>query len=149
MCEAARRNVARAKRLLLCSEVEIHGEARSHSGAKLDAQIATMRKALQEATAEHPVARLNVEVHRSYEAYRLTCDEPIIQRVTEALQAIGEAPPQFHLTGGGSDANVLNARGITAVPVSTGMQSVHTTEERIAASDMVRSAELVLHVLDR
>lgn len=129
--------------------VEVHGEARSHSVGKLDAQIATMRKALYDAATEHPVARLEVQVHRSYEAYRLKCDEPIIQRITEALQAMGDAPPQFHLTGGGSDANVLNARGITAVPVSTGMQSVHTTKERIAVSDMVRSAELILHVLDQ
>jgi tripeptide aminopeptidase len=127
--------------------VEVHGEARSHNVGKLDAQIATMRKALHDAAAEHPLARLEVQVHRSYEAYRLKCDEPIIQRVAEALQAMREPPPQFHLTGGGSDANVLNARGITAVPVSTGMQSVHTTEERIAVSDMVRSAELILHIL--
>jgi tripeptide aminopeptidase len=127
--------------------VEIHGEARSHSLGKLDAQIATMRRALQYAAAEHPAARLDVQIQRAYEAYRLACDAPIIQRIVKALEAMGEPSPQFHLTGGGSDANVLNARGIAAVPVSTGMQSVHTTQECIAVSDMVRSAELVLHML--
>ena len=60
---------------------------------------------------------------------------------------MGEAPPDFHLTGGGSDANILNERGITAVPVSTGMQSVHTNQECILVSDMKRCAELVLHML--
>ena len=49
--------------------------------------------------------------------------------------------------GGGSDANILNARGIAAVPISTGMAGVHTTDEHVAVDDMVRCAELVLHTL--
>jgi tripeptide aminopeptidase len=60
---------------------------------------------------------------------------------------INQGKPLFQLSGGGSDANILNARGITAVPVSTGMQSVHTNQEHIAVSDMARCAELVLALL--
>ena len=127
--------------------VEIRGEARSHTTSKLDAQIAAMRQALEKAVSEHPGARLEIEVRRSYESYRLSEQDPLLQRICQALQDLGHTPPVFKLSGGGSDANILNARGIRAVPVSTGMQSVHTTEECIALDDMVTCARLVLHIL--
>jgi tripeptide aminopeptidase len=127
--------------------VEIRGEARSHDVAKLDAQIAAMRRALEDAVAQYPDARLELDIRRSYEAYRLAKTEPLIGRIARALDAMGEPPPEFRLSGGGSDANVLNARDITAIPISTGMQAVHTNREWIAVSDMARCAELVIRIL--
>jgi tripeptide aminopeptidase len=127
--------------------VDMRGEARSHDVAKLDAQIAAMRRALEEAVEQHPGARLELDIRRSYEAYRLAESEPLIGRIARALDAMGEPAPEFRLSGGGSDANVYNARGITAVPISTGMQAVHTNQEWIAVSDMVRCAELVIRIL--
>jgi len=127
--------------------VEMRGEARSHDVGKLDAQIAAMRQALEQAVARHPGARLELDIRRSYEAYRLARNRPLIQRIARALSAMGEPAPDFRLSGGGSDANILNARGITAVPVSTGMQAVHTNQEWVAVSDMARCAELVTRIL--
>ena len=60
---------------------------------------------------------------------------------------MGLGAPVLKAIGGGSDANVFNARGILALPVSTGMSSVHTNQECIAVADMVRCAELVMHTL--
>jgi tripeptide aminopeptidase len=127
--------------------VEIRGEVRSHDVAKLDAQVSAMRGALESAVAASDGAVLELAIERSYESYRLSFDTPIIQRVTTAMEAIDQGKPLFQLSGGGSDANILNTRGITAVPVSTGMQSVHTNQEHIAVSDMARCAELVLALL--
>ncbi len=127
--------------------VELRGEARSHDTAKLDRQIDAMRRSLQEAVDRHPGARLDLDVRRSYQAYRLSSELPIMRRIAAALDAMGEPAPEYRLTGGGSDANIFNAQGMAAVPVSTGMQSVHTHQERIAVADMVRCAELVAHVL--
>jgi tripeptide aminopeptidase len=127
--------------------VQMRGEARSHDVVKLDAQIAAMRRALEEAVAQHPGARLELDIRRSYEAYRLAKDEPLIQRIARALEAMDEPAPDFRLSGGGSDANILNARGITAIPISTGMQAVHTNQEWIAVSDMARCAELLVRML--
>jgi tripeptide aminopeptidase len=127
--------------------VTMRGEARSHDVAKLDAQIASMRQALQDEVEAHPGARLEVHVKRSYQAYRLAEDAPVIQRVAAALEAMGQGALILKASGGGSDANVFNARGIPALPVSTGMSGVHTNQECIAVADMVRCAELVLHAL--
>jgi tripeptide aminopeptidase len=128
--------------------VQIRGEARSHSVSKLDAQIATMRSALQQAVAGHQGARLELEIARTYQSYNLAEDTPIIQSVTAALKTLDETPPPvLRRTGGGSDANIYNARGIVALPVSTGMQAVHTNGECIALRDMVRCAELILYIV--
>ena len=127
--------------------VELWGEARSHDRLKLDTQISSMRKALEEAVAEQPGASLEVDIQRSYEAYHLPPTSPIIQRVAAALKAMGEDPPDLQASGGGSDANILNQRGIAAVPISTGMQAVHTTAELVAVADMGRCAELVWHTI--
>jgi len=128
--------------------VEIRGEARSHDPGKLNAQVTAMRGALEGAVAAHPGASLDLRIERTYQAFRLAPDAPIIRRVAAGLSACGAGPIELKVSGGGSDANILNARGICAVPISTGMQAVHTTDEFIALDDMVRCAELVLRVLD-
>lgn len=127
--------------------VEMYGEARSHDTSKLDAQVAAMHGALVDVAAAYPGARLEVNVRRTYASYRLSQQDPLVQRIARALHEMGEEEPVFHLTGGGSDANVFNAGGITAVPISTGMQSVHTNQECITWAAMVRCAELVLRVM--
>jgi tripeptide aminopeptidase len=132
---------------IVADRVSIRGESRSHDVHKLDAQIAAMSRALQNAVEAHPGAKLKVSVERSYEAYRLAEGSPVIQRVAAALRAMDLGAPVLKAIGGGSDANVFNARGILALPVSTGMSSVHTHQECIAVADMVRCAELVLHAI--
>jgi len=129
--------------------VSLRGEARSHDVTKLDAQILSMRAALETAVSVNKGARLELEIERAYTSFRLDEDAPLLKRVAAALAAMGEEPPVLQIGGGGSDANILNARGIAAVPISTGMEGVHTTAERIAVADMARCAEFVLHALDR
>jgi tripeptide aminopeptidase len=127
--------------------VDIRGEARSHDVQKLDAQIAAMRQALKDATSNAPGASVEIHVERSYEAYRLSLQDPLVDRITTALATMGQEAPEFRITGGGSDANVLNARGILAMPISTGMQAVHTHDEHVALTSMVHCAELLSLVL--
>jgi tripeptide aminopeptidase len=123
------------------------GEARSHDEAKLDAQIRAMRAALETAVAVNEGARLELDVARAYSSFRLDEDAPLLRRVARALDAMGEGAPIFKAGGGGSDANIFNARGIAAVPISTGMEGVHTVNECVAVDDMVRCAEFVLRAL--
>jgi tripeptide aminopeptidase len=127
--------------------VSLHGEARSHDVAKLDAQIDAMRTALETAVAAHEGARLELEIERAYPSFRLDAEAPLLRRVASTLEAMGEGAPILQAGGGGSDANILNARGIAAVPISTGMEDVHTTDESVAVADMVRCAEFVLRTL--
>ena len=50
-------------------------------------------------------------------------------------------------TGGGSDTNILNANGISAVNLAVGMRLAHTLEENISIEDLEKSAKLVLEIV--
>lgn len=130
---------------IVCDRVEVRAEARSHQAAKLAAQTQAMVKAFQEAAARHG-ATVDIEVTRPYTAYKMMADEPIIRLLAAGAAQVG-LEPSYIPSGGGSDANVFNAAGIRITNISTGMQEVHTTRERITVADMVRSAEWVLACL--
>jgi tripeptide aminopeptidase len=127
--------------------VSMRGEARSHDVTKLEAQVRSMRAALETAVSVNDGSRLDLEIDRAYTSFCLDADAPLLRRVAAALEAMEGGALVLEAGGGGSDANILNARGIEAVPISTGMQGVHTTSECVAVDDMVRCAEFVLHAL--
>ncbi|MDY7039843.1 MAG: M20/M25/M40 family metallo-hydrolase [Chloroflexota bacterium] len=126
---------------------EIHGEARSRSEDKLATQVRAMTRALEEAAARHDTS-VEVEVNRSFSAYDLDEDSQLVQQVARAADRLGLVPILI-ASGGGSDANVFNAGGLAALVLSTGMKDVHTAQETIAVDDMLRSAELVLTIVQQ
>jgi len=122
--------------------VELRGEARSRDAGKLAVQTDAMVTAL-ERSADAAGAQVSVDVTRAYDGYRLDEDDPLIELVSAAMRSLGLVP-RYKVTGGGSDANVFNARGMRTVQISTGMREVHTTNENIAVADMAAAAELLL-----
>ncbi len=126
-------------------EVTLRCEARSRQETKLVAQMQAMRAALEEAAARHG-ATVDLQQSRSYNGYNLSPEAPIVKRAAAAAEALG-LTPLLVPTGGGSDANVLNAGGIATVNLSTGMADVHTVNEHIAIADMVQGAELLLRIV--
>jgi tripeptide aminopeptidase len=125
---------------------EMEGEARSHDERKLEAQVQAMTEALKKAANRHG-AVVELDVWRSYSAFKLSEEDGIVRRAVAAAKTLGLTPALVP-SGGGSDANVFNAGGIAAINVSTGMDKVHTTEERIAVADMVKCAEFLLAILE-
>ncbi|MGI6379538.1 MAG: M20/M25/M40 family metallo-hydrolase [Anaerolineae bacterium] len=126
-------------------EVVLRSEARSRDADKLTRQTDAMVAALEEAAAAAG-ATVDVEVRHAYESYRLSEDDALVQLVTAAMGSIG-VEPRYVATGGGSDANILNARGMRMVQITTGMREVHTTNENIALEDMAGAARLLLACL--
>ncbi len=122
--------------------VTMLGEARSHSEDKLEAQTDAMVRALQQRADTHG-AEVTVEVRRAYDAYRLDESMPIVALIMDRMRASG-IEPLLVQTGGGSDANVFNARGVQTVQISTGMADAHTCHEYIALDDLASAARLVL-----
>lgn len=128
-------------------EVELHCEARSRDEAKLIAQMQAMRAALEEAAARHK-ATVDLQQERSYNGFSLSAKTPIVERAVAAVEALGLAPLLLP-SGGGSDANILNAGGISTINLSTGMVEVHTVNEHISIEDLTQSAKLLLQILAR
>jgi len=126
-------------------KVELHCESRSRQEAKLVAQMAAMRAALEGSAARHQTT-VELRQVRSYDGFHLDPEKPIVKKAVAAIEAMGLTPLLLP-TGGGSDANVYNAAGIVTINLSTGMDEVHTLNEHITIDDLTLSARLLLRVL--
>jgi len=82
-----------------------------------------------------------------YRAFKLNQNEPIVKAAVKALQTSG-IKPSLKRTGGGSDANVFNLRGIPSIIMGVGMDRVHTTNERVKIADMVKGSEVLIKVIE-
>ncbi len=132
-------------RNIVPDRVELTGEARSRNVARLDAQTAAMRRALEDAARAFETT-VEIDIARSYLGYELGPDEPMVHALSAACRAEG-VEPQLVPTGGGSDANIFNADGRQVVNLSMGASGEHTTHEQVAVNDMVMCARIVLRCL--
>jgi tripeptide aminopeptidase len=132
---------------IIPDQVVLHGEARSHDAAKLDAQCAHMRACFEEAAARFPGASVTVKITPSYASMNVSDDAPIMRLVRAAAKRAGRSVESAGM-GGGCDANILNHRGFEVVNLGTGMREIHTTKEWLKVSDMVAAAEVTLATIE-
>jgi len=124
----------------------IEGEARSHDPARLAVQLGGMLDAVQLAAG---VAGIDVEttVIDAYTGFALADDALPVRVAAEALRTLG-VEPRLGPSGGGSDANVFNLRGVPSVNLSVGMEQVHTPEEYLPVARLDEAYRL-LHAVVR
>lgn len=132
-------------RNIVPDKVRVVGEARSRDPEKLARLTRAILDAFEQAAARHNT-RVDCDVTRSYNAYRLSPETPIVQIVTAAARSLGHEVA-LRNSGGGTDGNIYNAAGIACVVISTGMQEVHTPNEHIAIADMTAGAQLLLEIV--
>lgn len=131
---------------IVCDRVEIAAEARSRELSKLEAQTAHMRDCFEQAAAELG-ASADFRSERLYPSFSIGRDAPIMGILEKAAADTGvELVPEE--SGGGSDTNIFNGKGIEAVDISTGMEKVHSTDECISIDNMVKAAEFVLAIIN-
>jgi tripeptide aminopeptidase len=134
--------------------VEIHGEARSHSDEKLEAQTAHMRECFEDAAARHAVeidgqlrrARVDFRAVREYESMNVPDESEIVRRIVAAGRRLGQKVTVTGM-GGGCDANILNRRGFEVANLGSGMRDIHTVNEWLDVKDMVLAAEVLLEAV--
>lgn len=81
-------------------------------------------------------------VRTEYTAYRFDVGDPVVQLAERALQSAGYAPRPI-TTGGGADAHAFNERGLPCLNLSSGMEAIHTPDERIAVDDVEGMVRIV------
>lgn len=135
--------------------VEMEGEARSHDTEKLKRQTEEMVRCVREvvekaaaAAAGIDPAKWDVDIRLDYPLMRLREE---CRTITLAGNAAADTNMELQLLvgGGGSDVNILNAKGIEMAVMGTGMDNVHTNDELIKIDDMVKAAELLLEAVTR
>jgi tripeptide aminopeptidase len=105
----------------------LRAEARSRDEQKLAAQVAGMVEAITVAAAETGVD-VEIDVEEHFHGYAHAADALPVRIADAAIAAAGlEA---YHVGGGGgSDANVFNARGLPALTLGVGFERVHSPRE--------------------
>lgn len=123
----------------------IEGECRGHDEEKLAQVAAAMVDAIQEAAAQTGVD-VDVSLVHEFRAFSLTARSPVVRLAKAAVSALG-LEPRILTAGGGSDANVLNARGLPTINLDAGMMRVHSPDEFIALDELEKLCALVLQLI--
>lgn len=119
--------------------VEIKGEARSHNEEKLQDLSARIAEIFRQTVQKHQInghlASVDIEIGKSYTTFYIAPDDPLIKLAQQASGNL-KLPATVYRGGGGSDANILNRKGIKTIVIGTGMRDVHTLQENISISDL-------------
>ena len=132
--------------------VTVEGEVRSHDAAMLrkiqDELIGCFYTSVRKYNPKNETKKpyITSTVKDDYPLMNVPEDHPVVDAVLRAGERLGRSL-RLEKTGGGSDANIFNQKGLATVILGIGMQKVHTTEEFIALSDMEKTCRLVLEII--
>jgi tripeptide aminopeptidase len=122
------------------------GEVRSQDERKATELVREMLETAAFA-ASLSECELESEVRPSFPGYRFRESDSAVRLAADALRGAG-FEPSYALSGGGADANVFNARGLTCVNLANGMMEIHTPDEHIAVADLDAMVDVTLALVD-
>jgi len=126
-------------------EVRLKGEVRSRNEEKLKKYTEQLKK-ITEDTAQEFKAKAEVKINRKYNCYNLSPHEQVVKVALKAAKDLG-LQALLCPSGGGSDANIFNKKGIPSVDLAVGMEKVHTVEEYIPVEELKKSTEYILSII--
>lgn len=132
-------------RNIVTETCSMEGEIRSISEEKLNRFTREIIEAIT-ASAHKDGGSVEVELEHMYPGYHIQEADPVIQILKKASEKEG-LPLYLHATGGGSDTNVINGYGIPAVDISVGMEKIHSTDECIRISNMMKACRFLKSVI--
>lgn len=131
---------------IVCDAASFAGEARSRDSQRLEAYVDYFEQHCQRVAAENG-AGLKLRKEEGFRAFQISEDAPVIQLARAACEKLG-LPCRVEAGGGGMDANIFNAQGISCVGVATGYTKNHTKEEQLVLEDFYRAGELAAAMIE-
>jgi len=125
---------------IVCEQVFIKGECRSRNEKKLELVYNDIINAFKSAVKEYK-CEIDIKMNKEYSSFLVKDDATVLVKFEKACQKANLEFCKLH-GGGGSDTNVISKLGINALNISTGMEKVHSVEERIKIADLVKISEL-------
>jgi len=121
-------------------------EARSLDPDRVEAVVARLIDALHDGAS---AAECDVDVtsERLFAGYRQKPSSPAVATAEAALRACGYEPTRI-ATGGGSDANALEAAGFSCVNLANGTERNHEPTERVSVAALESMLDVALALLD-
>ena len=120
----------------------LEAETRSLDNARVQAVATEMLDHLQDA-ANAAECDLDVTVEQLFAGYRTKPRAPDVQLAERALRSCGYEPRHI-VTGGGSDANALQAAGFACTNLANGTERNHEPTERVSVQALEDMLEVAL-----
>lgn len=130
---------------IVADHCHIKGEYRSIHSTDCD-KLHTIVETVVKTLGKDAVS-IDLQQILAYEGFRFSAQDPIIQTVVQALQAL-HITPRLEETRGGSHSNIYNQNGVKAVTLSTGMEELHSTSEYIRLDDLENTSRLILKLAE-
>ncbi len=125
--------------------VNLTGEIRSFDPAKIEKYSQDLSDHLDRIVSEFS-GKYEFSVEQAFPGFVLDKESEAIRRLNTCLKKTGltPSPIRYH---GGSDANMLNNKGMTAIDLGIGAKNPHSTEEYILIKDLMAIESLVHHLV--
>jgi len=123
-------------------------ETRSLSTKRAEEQVAKMVDRIQDAANDPSCdVSVDVDVERLFTGYRHADDAPPVLAAERALERCGYRPTRI-VTGGGSDANALEANGFQCTNLANGTERNHEPTERVSVAALEGMLDVTLALLE-
>ncbi|HEY3552723.1 MAG TPA: M20/M25/M40 family metallo-hydrolase [Solirubrobacterales bacterium] len=121
-------------------------ETRSLDAEKAETSVARLVDALSDGAAAAE-CDVDLSVEKLFTGYRQRPSSPAVAAAEAALRACGYEPQRI-ATGGGSDANALEAIGLPCVNLANGTERNHEPTERVSVAALEGMLDVALALLD-
>jgi tripeptide aminopeptidase len=123
-------------------------EARSLDDRKAEQAVSEMVDHIHDAANDPSCdVDVDVDVQRLFRGYRHEEDAPQVRAAEAALSACGYTPRRI-ATGGGSDANALEAAGFPCTNLANGTERNHEPSERVSQASLQGMLDVTFALLD-
>jgi len=126
---------------IIPARARIEGETRSFSEIKLEKQIVHMHECFN-LSAERFGGKIKFAWEKSFDTYQIPPEAPIVKLIRKAARSL-KISTQTRSSGGGSDANIFNEKGIQAVVLGQGYNGAHSEQECITNQSLFQMATLL------
>jgi len=127
---------------IVMEDLEIDGEARSLEVKELNETIDRIQTAFKLAGEEFG-GSVDFIVQESFPGYKLDENIPFVRLLAEKIANRG-CSPIFRPSGGGSDANILNSKGLPSLNLGLAFHNPHSKDEYIMLDDVALLFDILM-----
>ena len=120
-------------------------EARSIDHERAGEVATGIVDAMTEAASDR-ACDLEIDVQEKFRGFKLSRSAAPVEVAVRALEELGVDPIPI-ATGGGSDANVFQARGFPCLNVANGTENAHQTDERVTVDALTTMLDVTLGIV--
>jgi tripeptide aminopeptidase len=121
------------------------GEIRSLSKDKIKMQIKKIEEIVNRIQKRYKKAHIKFYSQEKFPSLNIK-DEKIVKLIKNSMSKFN-IKMKDGISGGGTDANILNSKGIITPILATGMRDVHTTKEYLNLNEFFKSSLILLDII--